>query len=116
MKRGGWNIAALALLIALLGIGGPWFARELRSLPNRGALAARSEQRVVTLEIGGMRCEACAASIHGQLSQIAGVSDVDVRVAQERAYVVCAKQVADSALTGAVGRAGPGFMAAVVRK
>jgi len=114
--RGGWNIAALVLVIALLGVGAPWLASELRSLPGRRALAARAAQRVVTLEVGGMRCEACAASIRGQLTGVAGVSDVDVRVAQERAYVVCAPQVADSALTGAVGRAGPGFMAAVVRK
>jgi len=37
-----------------------------------------------------------------------------VRVPQQRAYVVCDRTVADSSLTAAVHRAGPGFLAAIV--
>jgi hypothetical protein len=38
---------------------------------------------------------------------------VDVRLAQQRAYVVCARALPDTALLSAVGRAGPGYLAAV---
>jgi len=108
------NGAALALAVVLLAAGGPWLVGQLRSLPRNTALEARSGQKVVTLEVGGMTCSGCAGKITGELGAVAGVSDVDVRLAQRRAYVVCDKAVADSTLLGAVGRAGPGYMAAVV--
>ena len=105
-------LAAVAVVVALAAAG-PWLVRELRSLPNRSELAARGDQHVVTLEVGGMTCSGCAAKIQTTLAAIPGVSAAKVRLTQRRAYVVCGAGVADSALVGAVGRAGPGYLAAV---
>lgn len=107
-----WNRAALAIVVVVLAIGGPWLARQLESLP-RSAVAGRSEQRIVTLDVTGMTCDMCAAAIRGRLTQVAGVSTVDVRYRERRAFVVCKRTVADTALTAAVQLAGPGFLAAV---
>ena len=49
-----------------------------------------------------------------ELAATPGVSAVQVRLKQERAYVVCPAGVADSALAAAVHRAGPGFAAAII--
>ena len=116
MKRELWNSVALALAVVLIGAGGPWLVRQLRSLPHAGALAARSDQRIVTLDVAGMTCEGCAASVKGRLAEVSGVRTVEVRLGQRRAYVVAEKALPDSALTAAVRRAGPGFAAAVVQK
>jgi copper chaperone CopZ len=99
--------------VLLLAFGGPWLVRQIATLPGPAALAARGDDRIVTLEVGGMTCEACASAIQGQLSGVAGVSAVDVRVTERRAYVVCDPAVADTALTAAVRRAGGGFAASV---
>jgi len=104
---------ALVAAVVLLAVGGPWLVRELRSLPKLGALAARADQRVVSLEVGGMTCAGCAAKVSSELTAVPGVSTAEVRYAQRRAYVVCDKTVPDSALAGAVRRAGPGFLAAI---
>ena len=111
-----WNRVALAVGLLALLAGGPWLAHELRALPGVRALAARSSQRVVTLEVGGMHCSACVTQVRGSLAAVPGVSAVEVRLAQRRAFVVCAPGVPDSALVGAVGRAGPGFMAVVAAR
>lgn len=116
MKTSLLNGIAIATAVLVLGIGGPWAFRELRTLPGAGALAARADQRIVTLEVGGMTCGGCAATIQERLGDIAGVSTVEVRWQQRRAYVVCEKSVADTALTRAVDRAGPGFLGAVVTR
>lgn len=108
--------AALVLAVLLLGAGGPWLARELRTLPHPRALAARSGERVVTLEVGGMTCSGCAARVREELSSVRGVSAAEVRLGTQRAYVVCERSLADSALLAAVGRAGPGFYGAVVAR
>jgi Cu+-exporting ATPase len=97
-------------------VGGPWLFHQLRTLPHARALAARANQRIVTLEVGGMTCAGCTAAVEAKLVNVPGVSAVDVRLKQRRAYVVCGRGVADTALTAAVGRAGPGFLAAVVPK
>ena len=115
-QRDIWNILALVTGVIALAVGGPWLLRELRTLPHAQALAARADQRIVTLEVGGMTCAGCTAAVKAKLVAVPGVSAVDVRLRQQRAYVVCAKVVADTALTSAVGRAGPGFLAAVVPK
>ena len=51
-----------------------------------------------------------------QIQQVPGVSAAEVELELGRAYVVCDKAVADSALTSAVHRAGPNFLGYVVRK
>lgn len=105
------------LLIAIvLAVGGPWLYGQLRSLPGAHDLGARSGQRIVTLEVGGMHCDACVASVRANLTTVKGVSAVEVRLAQKRAYVVCDPAVADTVLTSAVHAAGPGFFGQVVEK
>lgn len=96
-------------------IGGPWLVGELRALPDGRTLAARSGERVVTLDVGGMTCAGCAAKVESEVSAVPGVSRVAVRLGPRRAYVVCRPDVADSALVGAIHRAGPGFLAAIAR-
>jgi copper chaperone CopZ len=115
MKRALRGSVALAVAVILAAAAVPWLVRELRSLPPPAQLAMRSHQRVVTLEVGGMTCEGCAAKIQGTLASVAGVADVTVRLSERRAYVVCGRAVADSTLTAAVTRAGPGYLAAVAR-
>jgi copper chaperone len=111
LKREISNSLILAIGVILLAVGGPWMVRQLRTLPQPRALADRSEQRIVTLAVGGMTCAGCAAKVKSELGQVAGVSTVEVRLEQQRAYIVCDKAVADTALTGAVHRAGPGYLA-----
>lgn len=110
------NGVALAVGLLLLAAGGPWLVGELRSLPRAEALEARAGQRVVTLEVGGMHCEGCAVSVQAQLENVPGVAQADVRLGQNRAYVVCGSAVADTALVNAVCRAGPGFLAALASR
>jgi copper chaperone CopZ len=115
MKRETWNVVALVAGAALLVGGAPWLIGQLKSLPA-SRLAARADQRIVTLEVGGMTCGGCAATVQSQLTALPGVSDAQVLYRQRRAYVVCEPGVTDTSLTGAVERAGPGFLAAVVTK
>jgi copper chaperone CopZ len=116
MQREMLNSFAMVVVVILLAVGGPWLAREVRTLPRPHALAARADQRIVTLEVGGMTCAGCAAKVKGELASLHGVSVAEVRLAQREAYVVCDKSVPDSALTGAIHRAGPGFLAAVATR
>jgi copper chaperone len=116
MRSETWNVVALVAAVLLLALGGPWLVAQMRSLPAQVALAERAGERVVTLEVGGMTCAACAAKVKSEVAGLPGVSAVEVRLQQDRAYVVCALEVADSALVSAVQRAGPAFMAAVVQK
>src|SRR2546426_12818638 len=105
--------ASIVLGVVVLAVGGPWLVHELRTLPKPAALAARADQRIVTLEVGGMTCAGCAAKVKSELATVRGVVTADVRYAEHRAYVVCDKTVADTALTEAVNRAGPAFLASV---
>ena len=108
--------AALALAVLLVAALGPWLAREIASLPRHEALAARASQRVVTLAIGGMTCEGCARNVRRQIAAVPGVATVEVRLRQARAYVVCDRSVADTALVAAVGRPGGAYLATVVTR
>jgi copper chaperone CopZ len=110
------RIALLLAAAALALAGSTWIAGQVRTLPAAPALAARARQRVVTLEVGGMMCGMCAAQVQGGLVAVPGVATVEVRLPEHRAYVVCDPGVADTALIGAVGRAGPGFLAAVAAR
>ena len=113
MRFGSWNSLALVAGVIALAVGGPWLAGQLRSLPHAQALAARAGERVVSLEVGGMTCSGCAAKVSEELSRVDGVTAVDVRLHQQRAFIVCARAVDDTSLVAAVHRAGPGFLAAV---
>src|SRR5690242_8129006 len=115
MKTSLINSVALVLGVLVLAAGGPWLVRELRSLPRPHALAARSGERIVTLDVAGMTCSGCASKVKEELAAVRGVSTAEVRLSQRRAYVVCDRALADSVLTGAVGRAGPGFVGYVTR-
>ena len=110
------NGAAIAAGVLLLAVFGPWLAREIASLPRPATLAARSSQRVVTLEIGGMTCGGCARTVQSQIASVEGVSTVEVRFDQRRAYVVCDRAVADTTLIAAVEGPGPAYQAAVVAR
>ena len=114
LKNSGWNAAALAAGVVALAVGGPWLVGHLKTLPDARALAARSDERIVTLQVGGMTCAGCAAKIQGELASMAGVSEAQVRLGAERAYVVCDRALPDTALVGAVRRAGPGFVVSVL--
>jgi copper chaperone len=116
MKLQFLNSLALVATVVALAAGGPWLVHELRTLPQHTALAARAGQRIVTIEVGGMTCAGCAATIHGTLASVPGVTAVDVRLGQDRAYVVCSPGVDDTTLMAAVHQAGPGFIGAVVQR
>jgi copper chaperone CopZ len=103
-----------ALIVIVLAAGGSWLYAQVRTLPDTRHLSARSGQRIVTLEVGGLHCDQCVAVVKGQLSHVRGVSAVEVRLGQKRAYVVCDPAVPDSALLSAVHSAGPGFFGEVV--
>jgi copper chaperone CopZ len=100
------NLIAIAIGVLVLLAGGPWLIGQIRSLPGRGSLAARADQKIVTLEVSGMTCDACAAQIEGSLTTLEGVKTAEVRWQQKRAYVVCDRALPDSSLLTAVGNAG----------
>ena len=112
MKRDIVNTAALVASLLVLAVGGPLLVRQLKSLPPK-TLAARAGERIVTLDVAGMSCSGCAATVRSSIAGVTGVSTVAVRLQQRRAYVVCDRAVTDTALVAAVHRAGPGFSAAV---
>jgi copper chaperone CopZ len=114
MNRKALNIVFAVLALLLVAVIGPWVVHELRTLPGAKPLAARSKQRIVTLEVNGMTCAACEASIRAELETTPGVATCEVRRGQRRAYVVCDANTADTSLVAAVKRAGGGFYAEVV--
>lgn len=116
MNRNAAQIVFVVLAVALVVAIGPWVVHELRTLPGARPLAERSSQRIVTLEVNGMTCAACEASIRAELETTDGVKTCEVRRGQKRAYVVVDAATADSALVAAVSRAGKGFWAQVVAK
>ena len=115
MRRDILNVVVWVAGVLVLAIGGPVIVQHLRTLPPK-SLAARANERIVTLEVGGMTCAGCASSVQARLAGIAGVSTAAVRYPQRRAYVVCGREVADTTLVAAVVRAGPRFSAAVTSR
>jgi copper chaperone CopZ len=109
------NLIAIAFGVLVLVLGGPWLMSQIRSLPGRDNLDARADQKIVTLEVAGMTCDACAAQIEGSLTTLHGVKTAEVRWQQKRAYVVCEPGLADSSLLTAVRNAG-NFYGQVVDK
>lgn len=116
MNRNAAQIVFVVLAVALVVAIGPWVVHELRTLPGAKPLAERSSQRIVTLEVNGMTCVACEASIRAELETTPGVRTCEVRRGQKRAYVVVDAGVPDSSLVASVRRAGKGFWAQVVAK
>lgn len=110
------NALFSVLALALVAVIGGWVVHEVRTLPGARPLANRSAQRIVTLEVNGMTCPACEASIRAELEQTPGVATCEVRRGQRRAYVVVDAKTADTTLVTAVHRAGQGFWAQVVAK
>ena len=116
MRQEHWNTLALVASVLVVALAGPWVAREIVTLGKARVTSARADQRIVSLEVGGMTCKGCAASIQTTLAELPGVASVEVRFPERRAYVVCDRGVQDSTLTSAVSRAGPGFLAAVASR
>lgn len=114
MNRNAVNAVFGVLAVLLLAVIAPWVVHELRTLPGAKPLASRASQRIVTLEVNGMTCPACEASIRAELEQTPGVATCEVRRGQRRAYVVVDAKTADTTLVAAVRRAGQGFWAQVV--
>jgi hypothetical protein len=108
------NVFVLSVAILAALVGGPWLVRQLASLPGAADLAARSRQRIVTLEVRGVDGSFAETRVERSLEAVPGVTEADVRPAQDRAYVVCGHGVADSLLVAAVERSGPAMRAAVV--
>lgn len=90
--------------------------RQLQSLPPAHHLEARATQRIVTIEVTGMREASCERDIAAGLAAVAGVTAAEVRRGMERAYVVVTPDVADSSLVAAIEGAGEGYAARVVAK
>src|SRR5437867_423400 len=113
MKLEALNTLALVTCVLAAAIGGPWLWQQVASLPGHHALAARAGEHIVTLEVGGMTCSGCATKVKDELAAVDGVSAVEVRLKQDKAFVVCRPSVAETSLVAAVHRAGPGFAAFV---
>jgi Cu+-exporting ATPase len=90
--------------------GGPGDASSADTKP------ASTPPELVTLEVGGMTCQACVLRVSEKLSSVPGVHRVDVSLDQQRAVVLADRAVADTALTGAVRRAGSEFLGIVVKR
>ena len=108
-------IAVIAVLS--LATGGALLTERLRtprSVPRTLPAPGPGERRVV-LEIDGMSCAACAASIAGALEATPGVRACALDATAGRAEVVVSGTVADTTLVLVVARAGEGYSAAVGR-
>jgi hypothetical protein len=110
------NAVLIAATLLLLAVGGPWLWSHLKTLPGAGTLSARSNQRIVSLEVTGVTTAAAESLVQASLAATPGLRTCEVRRAQSRAYVVCDANVADSTLIGAVRAAGPSFWAAVATR
>ena len=116
MQRDFLNIAAAVGAVLVLAVGGPWAVREIRAVDRHAPLAARANQRIVSLDVTGMTCSGCAAKIESKLAAVPGVAHADVRLRERRAYVVCATDLPDSTLLAAVTAAAPGYRATLARR
>ncbi len=83
MQRAGlWIVAGLALALATYP---SWGARL--SAPRASAGASQAALTVVTLDVHGMTCAACAGEIERELRQVAGVVRADVSFERRRAEI-----------------------------
>jgi mercuric ion transport protein len=88
-----WLVAALTVGLATYphwGAAAASLARNTagRSVADRSAMpAASGPYEVVTLDVSGMTCSACAGEIQAKLDQVPGVAGVDVSFKESRATV-----------------------------
>lgn len=64
---------------------------------------------IVKLELKGLTCEHCAASVREELEEIAGVKDVNVQVVKggtSIATLEATQELADNAIQDAINEAG----------
>ncbi len=66
----------------------------------------QEEEREVELEIDGMSCASCAASIESALGELEGVREANVNFAAEQAHVVAGPDVTTAQLVAAVEDSG----------
>lgn len=57
-------------------------------------------------QVSGMSCGHCEGAVHAEVSQIPGVTEIDVSASTGRLAVTCAESVDDSAVIAAVSEAG----------
>lgn len=65
----------------------------------------------LSLEVSGMKCEGCAASVASALQGVAGVRRADVSLEESKARLVLEDDVRDEDLVRAVEKAGYGASA-----
>jgi copper chaperone CopZ len=114
------RILWVGLALVAMGCRGGHPATADRSTAARestatSVTAVSTPPRVVTLEVGGMTCASCVARVQHQLAAVPGVHSAKVSLDEQRALIVADAAVADTALTGAVRRAGPEFLGIVRR-
>jgi copper chaperone len=61
---------------------------------------------VRTVTVTGMTCDHCVSAVRGELTQIDGVSDVEVDLASGRVTITSDDPVSDEAVAAAVDEAG----------
>ena len=111
MSRDPLRIVVAVAAVLLLAAGGSWLVDHVRRPALRTGsrtppAAVAADARLVTLEVSGMTCANCASRVTSRLEATAGVRTCGVDPAAKRAWVVCGRDVADTALVAAVERAG----------
>lgn len=111
MSRDLLKIVVAVAAVLLLAAGGSWLVDRVRRPALRASHRVRpssvpANARLVTLEVSGLTCANCASRVTTQLEATTGVRSCDVDPAAKRAWVVCDRAVADTALVAAVARAG----------
>lgn len=109
------SFLALALFSAFVPLVLSACSRPSARSSTTVVTASVSAPQVVRLEVGGMTCQGCVARVQASLAAVPGVHRVDVSLDDQRAVVLADRAVADTALTGAVRRAGSEFLGIVVR-
>ncbi len=71
------------------------------------AVYAEAAERSVVMEIEGMSTELCPIAVKKSLTEIEGVSDVEVSLEENNARLTVEDSVADKTLMDAVKKAGP---------
>ncbi|MEJ2582119.1 MAG: SO_0444 family Cu/Zn efflux transporter [Acidobacteriota bacterium] len=78
-----WFETACALVLLAVLVN----ALRPRRRPEGADMPAKDDERVLDLEISGMRCNGCVQSVQRALAEIPGVSEAEVRLEESRARV-----------------------------